>query len=593
VVSPESLKRTHEQEHWLTAVLPRRVDLAIAFVVLLLLTAPALFTKDGFIDDWVNHLWLTWMESREIDATGHPSLFLNVEPLGVFYPNFAFYGGTLYGVGGYLMALTGAPVAVFVAMIVGAFAAAYGGTVWASRQAGVTGVASHLPAAIVVTGAYYLSLAYGRGSWPELMATSMIPLVIAAGLYIIRRGSSPRAILALALATTIWSGSHNITLVWGGIFIAATAVCIGLAWFGRITELHVRRSGLVLGVMVLGVMLNGWFLFPDLAYASHTAAAQFVGIEPTISAIFSHLSVVFNPFRERATNSTYLKSHFTELPDFALAWLVIAAGLLWRGGAGPLRRVLVLAGLLLAVLMVLLVDEPVWQKLPSKLGIIQFTFRLETYIVMAIAGLAIVILRMMRDQVAGRRASVLGATLVCIVLFGLGLGVWQVWNSNAFYFPTSPHYLANRSSVLHYPHHTPPTWYEPGPVEFNDAGDQVVPTGGTVNLNPALIVGESTTQTVTIPPGEGPLASNIAASINLVAVRGLRVAGRTAEGFLALERPLDGSRTVRLTVSRANTTPMQLGPVVTLVGAIGLVLMLLASVFGPGWRRGCRHTVLA
>jgi hypothetical protein len=83
-------------------------------VVLLLLTAPALFTNNGFVDDWVNHLWLTWMQSREITATGHPSLFLNVEPLGAFYPNFAFYGGTLYGFGGYLMALTGEPVAVLV-----------------------------------------------------------------------------------------------------------------------------------------------------------------------------------------------------------------------------------------------------------------------------------------------------------------------------------------------------------------------------------------------------------------------------------------------------------------------------------------------
>jgi hypothetical protein len=590
-VSPEAVKALRRPGRWLTAPLPRRLDIAVAIFVLLLLTAPALFTRNGFIDDWVNHLWLTWMESREISATGHPSLFLNVEPLGVFYPNFAFYGGTLYGVGGYLMVLTGAPAAVFVAMIVGAFAVAYGGTVWIARQAGVTGLASHLPATIVVTGAYYLSLAYGRGSWPELMATSMIPLIIAAGLSIIRRGPRPAPILGLGLATTLWSGSHNITLVWGFIFIAATAVCLLLAWFAQLTSLHVRRGGMVLGVMVLGVMLNGWFLLPDLAYASHTAAAQFVGIEPAISAIFSRFSIVFDPFRERANHTTYLKSHFTELPVLVIVWLVVTVAVLWRRAwGGPLRRLVILLGLLTVVLIALLLDEQVWQKLPSTLSIIQFTFRLETYIVMAVAGLVIVVLRVMQGQVGGRRQSALGLALVGIATFGLALGVWQVWNSDAYFFPTSPHYLANRSSVLHYPHHTPPTWYEPGSVEFNDAGDQVVPTGGAIHLNGALIKGESTTQIVRIPPGEGPLASNIAASVNLVSVHGLRVAGRTGEGFLALERPLDGASTVRLTVSRADTMPMRLGPFVTLLGALGLLGALVASIVVPRWhvrnRRG-------
>jgi hypothetical protein len=94
-VSPEAVQAAQGSGHWLRAPLPRRVDLAVAIVVLLP-TAPALLARDGFVDDWVNHLWLTWMESGGVEATCHPSLFLNVEPLGVFYPNFAFYGGTLY-----------------------------------------------------------------------------------------------------------------------------------------------------------------------------------------------------------------------------------------------------------------------------------------------------------------------------------------------------------------------------------------------------------------------------------------------------------------------------------------------------------------
>jgi hypothetical protein len=558
------------------------VDLGVAFVVLLLLAAPALFTKAGFIDDWVNHLWLTWMQSREISATGHPSLFVNVEPLGVFYPNFAFYGGTLYAIGGYFMVLTGAPVAVFVGIIVLSFAAAYGGTLWIARQTGVTGLASHLPATIVVTGAYYLSLAYGRGSWPELVATSAIPVVIGAALRILRRGPTPGCILLLAIATTIWSGSHNLTFLWGAIFLVGIAVCLLLTCFTQLSN-HVRRIGVVFGVLALGVMLNGWFLAPDLAYSLHTQIAQFRALDPAISSIFSRPSIVFNPLRVRANHSTYLRSHFTELPVLVIAWLAVAAAALWNANwTGPLRRILILLALLVVGLVLLLTDEGVWHNLPSTLSVIQFTFRLETYIVMALAGLTIIVLRIMRNRADGRRETVLGVTLIAIVLFGLGLGTWQVWNSGAYYYPTSPHYLANRSSVLSYRNHTPPTWYETG--QLRDVSERVVPTDGEVRLNTAQIKGESTTQEVSIPAGNGALASNIAASVHLVSVRGLRIAGRTPEGYLALQRPVGGSHTVRLTVSRAHTIPMRFGPFVTLLGALGLAAVLLASLVVSRWR---------
>jgi hypothetical protein len=569
---------------WLSAELPRPVDFGIALVVLLLLSAPALFTKSGFIDDWVNHLWLTWMQSREIRATGHPSLFVNAEPLGVFYPNFAFYGGTLYGIGGYLMVLTGAPTAVFVGMLVLAFVAAYGGIFWIARQSGVRGLAAHLPATIVVTGAYYLSIAYGRGSWPELLATSAIPVVIAAALRIVRRGASPGVILLLAIATVIWSGSHNLSFLWGAIFIAAVAVALLAGWITELDRVKLRRIGVALGVMLLGVMINAWFLGPDLAYSLHTQIAQFRAIDPAISSTFSRLGIVFNPFRVRATHSAYLRSHFTELPVLVLAWAIVAAVLLWKPSwMRAQRRVVIVLALVVAGLILLLTDEAIWNDLPSTLSVIQFTFRLETYIVMGLAGVTIVVLRVMRDRAADGRSAVLGAALVVIVLIGLGFGVWQVWNSSAFYFPSSPHYLADRSAVLNYRHQVPPTWYETG--QLRDVSEPVVPTDGEVRLNVAKIKGERTSQSVSIPAGSGALASNIAASQHLVSVRGLRVIGRTADGFLAFERPPLGRRTVQLTVSRANSVPMRFGPIVTLLGAIGLVLALAASIAASRRRR--------
>ena len=564
-------------------------DGVILVVVVLLLAAPALFTSSGFVDDWVNHMWLTWLQSRQIRSSGFPSLFIHVDPLGVFYPNFAFYGGTLYAIGGYLMVLTGAPVAVFVGMVTAALAAAYVGTLWAARGAGVRGLDAHLPALVVVTGAYYLSLAYGRGSWPELVAMSAIPVMIAATISIVRRGVAPGPVLALGVATVFWSGSHNISLAWGTAFLAWLLGAFLVAWAPRLTAQHLRRVGVGLGVAALGVMVNGWFLLPDIRYASTTMLAQFPGIASVISDPFSRPGILFNPFRVRATSSPYTRSHFTELPVLVMAWLVFAGAVLWRGRWRPeLRRALVLLALLLAGLLLLIMDDSVWNDLPSALNHAQFTFRLQTYTVIAIASMVVVMLLALAEAPAGDRRLGRGlrGALVAIALFGLGLACWQVWNSSAGYYPYSPAFLRDRRAVLRYPYRTPPTWYVYDYIAtFRPQVQHPVRTEGTIHLDPARVSHDSITQTVSLPPGRGAIATNIAAASFMVTVHGLRAAGETAGGFVALDRPSDGARTARLHVTEANTTAIRLGPWVTVFGVLGLLGALLTSVVTARRRR--------
>ena len=584
VLSVEAMRRSGGRIGRVLIARPRLFGALLGGMVVVLLAAPALFTRSGFIDDWVNHMWLTWMQSRQIRATGLPSLFLNADPLGVFYPNFLFYGGTLYAVGGYLMVVTGAPVAVFVGILVAAFCAAYGGTLWIARQAGVSGLAAHLPPMIVVTSAYYLSLAYGRGSWPELVATSAIPLLIGAALRILRAGPAPGSVIALGIATIFWSGSHNISFAWGSIFLAGVGLSMLVAWTPQLTAAYVRRGLIVLGVVALGVMVNGWFLLPDVRYSLHTGVAQVNGIATSISDPFSRASIVFDPFRPRASQSPYLRSHFTELPVLLIAWVAITAVALWRSHwSRPLRRLFLLLGLLTASLSVLLMDDNAWRLVPVSLTHIQFTFRLETYIVMAIAGLVTVLLRTLNDLSSTRiPAGPIGVSLIAIVLVGLGLAGWQVWNSNAGYYPSSPAFLKNRAAVFRYPNTTPPTWYAFELLgSFRDASARVVPTYGSIHLDPAKVTGSSTTQDVTIPAGTGALASNIAAPMYIISVHGLHVVGRTAEGYLALQRPPSRQKTVRVTIGRANTTAMRLGPPITLTGIIGLAAAVLASALLP------------
>src|SRR4051812_48388590 len=79
------------------------VALAVAAIVI---GAPALLGNDGFASDYTNHLWLVWVQGKEIAAHGVPSYFLEAERAGgSFNPFFVFYGGTLYSVTGAIAAV--------------------------------------------------------------------------------------------------------------------------------------------------------------------------------------------------------------------------------------------------------------------------------------------------------------------------------------------------------------------------------------------------------------------------------------------------------------------------------------------------------
>ena len=152
--------------------------MAAGVVAVLVIGGPAVFTHNGFAVDFTNHLWLVWVQEAAIAQHATPTYFISAPAAGVFYPFFAFYGGTLYAATGAVAALLGGRVVVaFLAVTLLGVAAAYGGLVWLSRQLGVRSWAAHAPAIAYVFSAYYVTNLYGRGAWTEFMATSTIPLV--------------------------------------------------------------------------------------------------------------------------------------------------------------------------------------------------------------------------------------------------------------------------------------------------------------------------------------------------------------------------------------------------------------------------------
>jgi hypothetical protein len=125
-----------------------------------------LFTSAGMGEDWVSHLWFIWRQSLTIARDHQPSLFLNytsIEALrpqvppseSVFYPPYAFYGGTIYALAGTLALLLGnAPVAAYVLTYLIGFAPAYGGWCWLGRMAGLGRWAAQVPGLLFITSGY-------------------------------------------------------------------------------------------------------------------------------------------------------------------------------------------------------------------------------------------------------------------------------------------------------------------------------------------------------------------------------------------------------------------------------------------------------
>src|SRR3954452_22638466 len=164
---------------WLPWLLP---PLAIVAVM-----APMVFTGRSFYEDWTNHLWLVWNQTEAVKRGGLPTLWTHTDKLGVYYPQFLFYGGTLFGVAGYIGALFGGhPLPAYLLFFGLAFAMAYGGWSWLAWQAGLRGWVAQLPGLVHVSAAAYVSTAYARADWPEFVATSALPLIAASAWWLLR-----------------------------------------------------------------------------------------------------------------------------------------------------------------------------------------------------------------------------------------------------------------------------------------------------------------------------------------------------------------------------------------------------------------------
>jgi hypothetical protein len=563
-----------------------------ALLLIGVLAWPLLFSGATFNGDWMAQVWFLWQQGLAIRANHVPSLFLNY-PDGVLYPHFVFYGGTLYALTGTVALLLGnAPMETYVLAYLLGFAAAYGGWYWLARACGLGRWRAQVPGLVFITSSYYLTLIYARGDWPEFTGVSMLPLVVAAGVSVLR-AERLRVWPALALTVSgiFFFGSHSLTIVWGSTMIAvvgaALLVCVPRA------RHEVTRAGAirVAALVVPAALCSAWFLLPAVAYQSHTLIATEYPHWALLLRATQYLVSARHLFTlSRASASTPGAAFALSLPILVMAWVLAGlAVFLRRGLRGVWTRVLLICATLTTLLIVTMTHAGVVLALPRYYATLQFSYRLESYVLLALSGTVLATLVLLKRGGPGTRA--LTWTLVPVVAVSV-VGAIQQADAHPSGGPDRYNLLANL--------YTPRA---PGAGEvLEDYVDVSLPLLNDpsgrppeVKFPPSEMHDNRISEVVHLAPGQ--LAyTNLQGPPSLVHVAGARIAGITREGFDVLEidpagtpgsttGPTPGTETVSL--SPIDTLPVVAGRVLTLLAIAALLVQFAALAIRR--RRGVAH----
>ncbi len=563
-----------------------RWHLLAAGALIAALMAPMALTGSTFGQDWPTHLWLIQMQARNISALGHPSLFFQ-SAIGAFEPWYAFYGATLYSLAAAGAVLSGGhTLSVYILSYAMAMAMALGAFAWLARQAGLRGWIGLIPGAVFLTSAYYVTDVYARGAWAEAVATSAIPLVVAGAISLVRAERwRPGPVLAFVLGVVVFTGSHNITLLYGTLFLAWLAVTVAVA-VGRQSLPSSRRVLAVLGLGLLAGAVNLWFVLPDIVYGGRTTIGHSFTQPPKITGEIP-LGTLLDPTRRTSMSNS--PTFDLQLPTLALLWSLAVLACCWRDLARSWRRAAVAALVAGLPFVAPLLVPHLWLDVPHALWSIQFPYRLLSYVDYSVVGLVLVAL----VALAGRSRTPLTLALILVgVLFAafeVRQAMVQEWNTSSS--------LASRSEVFPGGGKVPSLWIKfvtthqdqdvslpvvgasiiaiPGVTVNNSENENLlyVPAGGRVK--------SSYTITFT-PPESGTINTNVITGPYLVGVKGARIVGRSPGQNMVIQVKRDGTRPISVTFGTAGTWPIVVGRWATFASILALAALLVALALRRG-----------
>jgi hypothetical protein len=553
----------------------RSAGAAASVVLVGALAWPMLFTSSSFGGDWLHHLWFIWHQSLSIRANHVPSLFLDT-PFSVYYPQYAFYGGTIYALTGALALVPGSsPATAYVFTYVVGLMVAYGGWYWIGHMAGLGRWLAHAPGLVFVTSASYLTLIYGRGDWPEFLGISMIPLMIAAGASIMTASRLHIApALALAGSSIIFFGSHSLTILWAstifGLAGLITIVCVPDArrWF--------RPSGVarVVALIVPSLLVSAWYLLPLAAYTSRTQVGH--GYSYSHETLRATIGIVSwgNLFTlSRAESLSEVPGFVLSLPVLAIAWtLASIAILLYPFRREARMRILLIFACITIAVFVLMTHLGMLLALPKPYSLLQFSYRLESYVLIGLSAVVLIVLALAES--GGRRMRLWRWTIAPVLVVSAIGAIQQV---DAY-----PRAIARRYVTLG-------VASQAFAQNFRDYSDESLPLVNGNSLprlvfSPAEVHDDRVSVPVHLRVGQR-VSTNIDTGPYLVHVTGASIVGRNQEGFLVLAmapvgadrgavRPLATTSTETISLSPADGLPVVLGRILTLLGVTVLAVQM-------------------
>jgi hypothetical protein len=538
--------------------------LVVALVVFFLIR-PMLWGHHFIGFDWYTHLWYIWHQEGSIKENLVPSLY-NFNQTGIFDPHFAFYGGTLYVLAALISVVVG-HVAAFVITWIMAFAMAEGGFYWLARQAGAGPVAAHAPGVLFISSAWWLAGIYAWGSWGQAVAIASLPLVAASAIAVLRADRlrlGPAA--ALAFSTLMYTGSHNLTMLWASTLSAIVLVVL-FALVPAARALVFQKEGLkrLALVMVPTVLVNAWFLAPDVLYQGQTLIAtnaRYAEGLVTTSMNFVESKYLFTI---KYTNGIPGFTHQSAaLPLLGTAWAAVAVALalptLWRS------MWVRLAAVALAVMI------GVWQlhthldwilALPSPYDRIQAPYRLQSYITLGMGFFVVCALGLMARTRDWRRWWLVALAPAVLVTF---LSAKALVDQ-----PLGPVYQPPWKQPRAYWAQDEPPF---GAADYVDGRVDVVqvdPTMPRVQFDAKVAQDRhKVSAKVLASPGQY-VASNLKAATWLVKVDGARIVAMDGAGNAVLEvqdQGPDGQATI--TAQSKSPWPVIVGRILTLLGLAGL-----------------------
>jgi hypothetical protein len=553
------------------------LEAAVAGLVIVLLTRPMIFGGSDRGVDFYTHYWYVLHQSEAL-RHGGPSLYLH-DSTAVYSPLYAFYGGTLYVVTGALAILLGSTLHAYVLSYALGFAAAYGGWWWMARQAGLSRVAAHVPGLLFVTSAYAISLLYVRGDWPEHISVSMLPLLVASGVGVLRADRLrllPAA--ALTISSVLFFGSHNLTLLCGSVVLVSVALLL-LLGVPQARRMVSGRGVLRLAAIVVPALLvNAWFLVPDLTYQARTNMVMQKGLWRLFLEHYSSYLSTSNLFSVGRPTADPAVPHFAfALPVLAIAWVVVATVVTRPRMRDPWLRVgLLLAGVMTALVLAMTHVEV----LQGPFVMMQFSYRLESYVNLVFCGIVLTCLVLLKQR-STSAGAVCRWALAPIVAISVALALWQS--------------DVHRDPASYGEWHAFPSFYTAAaPVGLSGyAEGKAAPVMATevslpdLSFPPSGIQDGRVSATVRARPGSY-VQTNLAGVWSLARLRGARYVAVSTTGRSVVQiDPASTSDVNTITVEEARPPAVRIGAILSLIGIAGLMANFV--VIGLGWWRRRTH----